>query len=155
VRIQDDVIDTSAEAGRTAALGGNIGALVTFTGLCRDEGGRLTALDLQHYPGMAEAEIERIVRDAATRWPLAAATVIHRHGRIIPGETIVFVATASTHRQAAFLAAEFIMDFLKTEAPFWKKEHGAAAGDWVGARDADDAAAGRWSDTTAGPRRRG
>jgi len=129
------------QQGRT-----DIGAVVTFTGLCRDEDGRLDALELEHYPGMAEAEISRIAHLAAERWPVTDLTVIHRHGRVAPGEPIVFVIAASKHRHAAFEAAEFVMDFLKTHAPFWKKEHardGTATG-WVAARDADDEAEARW-----------
>jgi molybdopterin synthase catalytic subunit len=123
-----------------------IGAVVTFTGLCRDEGGRLAALELEHYPGMAEAEVERVVAEAEGRWPLDGVTVIHRFGKIAPGENIVLVVTASAHRQAAFEAAEFLMDYLKMRAPFWKREHltDGGAGDWVEARSEDDAAACRW-----------
>src|SRR5690606_15645556 len=107
-----------------------------FTGLCRDEGGALAALELEHYPGMAEAEIARIARQAVDRWPLQAVTVIHRYGRIEPGANIVLVVTASPHRQAAFEAASFLMDFLKSDAPFWKKERRAdgSEGDWVEAK---------------------
>ncbi len=105
-----------------------------------------TALELEHYPGMAEAEIGRIAAEAAGRWPLTGLTVIHRHGRIPPGENIVLVVAASSHRQAAFEAASFLMDFLKTRAPFWKKEHlsGGGSGEWVAAREGDDEAAMRW-----------
>ena len=119
---------------------------MTFTGLCRDESGTLSALELEHYPGMAEAEISRIARQAVQRWPVTGLTVIHRHGRIAPGENIVLVVAASSHRQAAFEAADFMMDFLKTRAPFWKKEHrtDGSEGGWVEAKDADDAAAERW-----------
>ncbi len=125
----------------------DIGAIVTFSGLCRDEAGTLSALELEHYPGMAEAEIARICHEAVKRFDLQAACAIHRYGRIAPGENIVLVATASPHRQAAFDGASFIMDFLKTSAPFWKKEH-AADGErrgWVNAKDADDSARDRWS----------
>ncbi|MCX5511954.1 molybdopterin synthase catalytic subunit [Kaistia algarum] len=124
----------------------DIGAVVSFTGLCRDEAGRLDALELEHYPGMAEREVGRIARQAAERWDVTALTVIHRHGKIRPGETIVLVVAASVHRHAAFEAAEFIMDFLKTHAPFWKKEHasdGTPLG-WVAAKIADDDAEARW-----------
>ena len=96
---------------------------MTFSGLCRDEGGTLAALELEHYPGMAEAEITRIALEAAERWPVTGLTAIHRVGKIAPGENIVLVIAASPHRQAAFEAASFLMDFLKTDAPFWKKEH--------------------------------
>lgn len=144
VRVQAADFDAAAESAALAGLGREIGAIVTFTGLCRDEDGRLESLELEHYPGMAEAEIERIAAEAATRWPVRGITVIHRHGRIRPGENIVLVVTASAHREAAFEAANFLMDYLKTRAPFWKKEHGPGAGDWVAAKEADDAAEGRW-----------
>lgn len=145
VRVQEGDFDVAAESAALAALGNDVGAIVTFTGLCRDEDGRLEALELEHYPGMAEAEIGRIAEEAAARWPVHGITVIHRHGRIRPGENIVLVVTASVHRQAAFDAANFLMDFLKTRAPFWKKEHGRSKGDWVSARDADDAAKAKWT----------
>ncbi|MCB8835893.1 molybdenum cofactor biosynthesis protein MoaE [Aurantimonas sp. VKM B-3413] len=135
-------------AAETARLsgGGAVGGLVTFSGYCRDEGGRLAALELEHYPGMAEREIEKIALEAAGRWPLLAVTAIHRTGMISPGEEIVFVACASEHRQAAFEAASFLMDFLKTRAPFWKREHlvDGTAGGWVESKDTDDAAADKW-----------
>lgn len=146
VRVQAEDFDISAEMVRMTAGRRDIGAVVTFTGLCRDEGGKLAALELEHYPGMAEAEIMRVCRQAAERWPLQGLTAIHRYGRIAPGENIVLVIAASTHRQAAFDAANFVMDFLKTSAPFWKKEHFAdgTEGGWVSAKDADDAARKRW-----------
>jgi molybdopterin synthase catalytic subunit len=146
IRIQAEPFDT---AGETAALTRgrvDIGAVVAFTGLCRDEGGRLMALELEHYPGMAEAEIGRIADEAQARWPLLGLTVIHRFGRIVPGEEIVLVLTASAHRQAAFEAASFLMDYLKTHAPFWKREHlkDGTAGAWIEAKEVDDRAAERW-----------
>jgi molybdopterin synthase catalytic subunit len=107
-------------------------------------------MTLEHYPGMAEAEIERHVAEAQARWPLMGVTVIHRHGRMVPGDNIVLVATAASHREAAFAAAAFLMDYLKTRAPFWKKEERAAGGDWVKARETDEAAVTRWSAPTAG-----
>ena len=145
VRVQSEPFDMAAEAARLKQLPG-VGAIVTFTGLCRDEGGRLASLELEHYPGMAEAEIGRIAEEAAGRWPLVGITVIHRTGTIAAGDDIVLVATASAHRDAAFAAANFVMDYLKTRAPFWKKEHpaGADSSDWVGAHEGDDHAAGRW-----------
>lgn len=123
-----------------------IGAVVSFVGLCRDEGGRLRALELEHYPGMAEEEIGRIAREACARWPLLGLTIIHRFGLVRPGERIVVVAAAASHREAAFGGAAFLMDFLKTQAPFWKREHRAdgSIGDWVDAKDSDDLAAERW-----------
>ncbi|WCS27546.1 molybdenum cofactor biosynthesis protein MoaE [Methylobacterium sp. NMS14P] len=147
VGIQAEPFDTAAEiAGLSAALGGRAGAVVTFTGLCRDEGGRLTALELEHYPGMAEAEIRRVADEAMARWPLQALRVIHRHGLVRPGDGIVLVVTAASHRVAAFEAADFLMDYLKTRAPFWKREHLAdgTTGGWVDATAQDEAAAGRW-----------
>jgi molybdopterin synthase catalytic subunit len=146
IRVQTEDFDIAAEVEALRRQAADAGAVVTFTGICRDEGGRLAALELEHYPGMAEAEIERIAREAAARWPLLGLTVVHRHGRIAVGENIVLVAAASAHREAAFAAAGFLMDFLKTQAPFWKKEHAAAGteGGWVAAKDEDDAAAGRW-----------
>jgi molybdopterin synthase catalytic subunit len=144
VRVQTGDFDIAAEVAQLAAGRRDIGAVVTFTGLCRDEDGRLGALELEHYPGMAEAEISRIATEAAERWPLHGVTVIHRTGRLRPGENIVLVVTASAHRQAAFEAANFLMDYLKTSAPFWKKEHGPDAGGWVAAKADDDRAAERW-----------
>jgi molybdopterin synthase catalytic subunit len=149
VRLQREPFDVSAETAKLTRGRTDVGAVVTFTGICRgDEAGeQIAALTLEHYPGMAEAEIERHVADALTRWPLLGVTVIHRHGRMEPGEDIVMVATASSHRQAAFAAAEFLMDYLKTRAPFWKQVEKADAKTWVDAKEADDAAAGRWSPT--------
>src|SRR5262245_11852647 len=146
VRIQAEDFDAGAEIVRMAAGRQDIGAIVTFSGLCRDEGGRLTALELEHYPGMAEAEISRIADEALTRWPLTGLTVIHRYGLIAPGANIVLVVTASAHRQAAFDAASFLMDYLKSRAPFWKKQHLAdgSAGGWVDVKASDDKAAARW-----------
>lgn len=144
VRVQTAPFDVAAEMASLRQLP-EVGAIVTFSGICRDEGGRLAALELEHYPGMAEAEINRIAAEAATRWPLAGLTVIHRTGRIAVGDDIVLVVTGSSHREAAFAAANFLMDYLKTRAPFWKKEHAVAgAGDWVASRSADDKAADRW-----------
>jgi molybdopterin synthase catalytic subunit len=146
VRIQAGDFDTGVEIAQLCAGRTDVGAVVTFSGVCRDEGASLAALELEHYPGMAEAEISRIAEEALTRWPLAGLTVIHRFGRIQPGENIVLVVAASSHRQAAFEAASFLMDYLKSRAPFWKKEHrrdGSEAG-WVEAKAADEAAAARW-----------
>ena len=146
VRIQAEDFDLATEVATLTAGRGDIGAVVTFSGLCRDEDGTLSALELEHYPGMAEAEILRIARQAAERWPLTGLVAIHRHGRIRPGENIVLVVAASAHRRAAFEGASFLMDFLKTRAPFWKKEHrsNGTAGNWVDAKEADDHAAKRW-----------
>lgn len=146
VRVQRDDFDLAAEVRALSAGRPDIGAIVTFSGLCRDEAGTLSALELEHYPGMAEAEITRICDEALKRFGLQAVCAIHRTGKILPGENIVLVVTASPHRQAAFDGANFIMDFLKTSAPFWKKEHagdGTARG-WVSAKDTDDSARERW-----------
>ena len=146
VRLQREPFDAAAEAARLTRGRTDIGAVVSFTGVCRaDENGEpIAALNLEHYPGMAEAEIARHVEAAQTRWPLLGLTVIHRHGRIAPGEPIVLVVTASSHRQAAFAAAEFLMDYLKTSAPFWKKQHGDTPSTWVEAKAKDDAAREKW-----------
>jgi molybdopterin synthase catalytic subunit len=150
VRLERAPFDVSAEATKFARNRDDVGAVVTFTGICRgaEDGEPIAALTLEHYPGMAEAEIERHVSEAMQRWPLAGVTVIHRYGRIAPGEDIVLVVTASAHRQAAFAAAEFLMDYLKTRAPFWKQVEIARGKTitktWVDAKMTDDAAAERW-----------
>jgi molybdopterin synthase catalytic subunit len=146
VRIQREPFDVAAETAKLTRGRTDVGAVVTFTGICRgDENGQpIAALTLEHYPGMAEQEIVRHVEEAQRRWPLLGVTVIHRHGRLTPGEDIVLVIAASSHRQAAFAAAEFLMDYLKTRAPFWKQVEQAGHKSWVEARDADDAAAARW-----------
>ena len=146
VRIQARDFDVAAEIARMTAGGTDVGAVVTFSGICRDEKGTLVALELEHYPGMAEAEIARIAGQAIERWPLSGLTAIHRYGRIRPGENIVLVVAASKHRGAAFAAAEFLMDYLKSRAPFWKKEHRAdgSEGGWVDAKESDDQALARW-----------
>jgi molybdopterin synthase catalytic subunit len=147
IRVRDSPFDAAAESEALSQGRTDIGALVSFVGLCRDEAGTLAALELEHYPGMAEAELQRIADEAEARWPLLGLTVIHRFGKIRPGEPIVLVICASSHRQAAFSAAEFLMDFLKSRAPFWKKEHRAdgTQGGWVEAKDADEAALARWT----------
>ncbi len=146
VRIQSEDFNVADEIRKLTAGRKDIGAVVTFTGLCRDEGGKLSALELEHYPGMAEAEINRIAAQAMKHWPLNGLLAIHRFGKIEPGGNIVLVIAASAHRQAAFDGANFLMDFLKTRAPFWKKEHLAdgRSGQWVEAKDADDAAMYKW-----------
>lgn len=148
IRLQREPIDIGAEVQKLARGRSDIGAVVTFAGICRgDENGTpIAALTLEHYPGMAETEIARHVEEARARWPLMAVLVIHRYGRITPGEHIVLVATASSHRQAAFAAAEFLMDYLKTRAPFWKQVEAPGGATWVEAKRADDEAAERWSD---------
>lgn len=146
IKVQAEPFDLQSEIDSLCRNHTDIGAVVSFTGLCREDGGRLTALELEHYPGMAEEEIRRIADQAAERWPLTGLTIIHRHGRLEPGAQIVLIVAASAHRQAAFEAASFVMDFLKTRAPFWKKEHLAdgSSGEWVAAADQDDELAGRW-----------
>lgn len=137
VRVQAGPFDIGAEQARLSALGPDVGAIVSFTGQVRD-----TSLELEHYPGMAEREIAALLEGARSRWPLLGAIVVHRHGRLAVGDAIVLVLTASSHRQAAFEAASYLMDWLKTRAPFWKKD----AGGWVEARDSDSDAAARWDD---------
>jgi molybdopterin synthase catalytic subunit len=146
IRIQREPFDVASETAKLTRGRTDVGAIVTFTGICRgDENGKpIVALTLEHYPGMAEQEIARHVEEAQQRWPLLGVTVIHRHGRLTPGEDIVLVIATSSHRQAAFAAAEFLMDYLKTMAPFWKQVEQAGNKIWVEARDADDAAAARW-----------
>src|SRR5829696_2159068 len=146
IRLQREDFDAAAEAAALVGTRTDIGAVVTFTGICRgaEDGEPIAALNLEHYPGMAETEIARHVGEAQARWPLIGVTVIHRYGRLTPGENIVLVVTASSHREAAFAAAEFLMDYLKVSAPFWKQVEAATGKTWVEAKDADDAAAARW-----------
>jgi molybdopterin synthase catalytic subunit len=146
VRLQSEDFDAAAETRRLTAGRTDIGAVVTFTGICRgaEAGAPVAAMTLEHYPGMAEAEIARHVEEAQARWPLLGVTVIHRYGRMVPGDNIVLDVTAASHRGDAFAAAEFLMDYLKTRAPFWKQEERPQGTAWVAAKDADDAAAGRW-----------
>ena len=146
IRIQREDFDLSDEIAALSADRADIGAVVSFIGLCRDENGMLAGLELEHYPGMAEAEIGRVAAEAAARWPLMGLVAIHRYGLIRPGEQIVLVLAASAHRRAAFEAADFMMDYLKTRAPFWKREHRAdgTLGGWVEAKGEDDDAARRW-----------
>lgn len=146
IRVQAQDFDPAAEARLLTREDAGVGAVVTFTGLCRDEGGALSALELEHYPGMAEAEMTRIARLAIERFDLRGLTAIHRYGKIATGDNIVLVIAASSHRQAAFDGANFVMDYLKTAAPFWKKEHGTdgTAGGWVSAKDADESAKEKW-----------
>ncbi len=146
VAVQRADVDIAAEMARLTAADADIGAVVSFTGLVRQmtNDGQITAMELEHYPGMTERALEEIAAEAQARWPLQGVRVIHRHGRLEPGDRIVLVLTASRHRQAAFEAAEFLMDYLKTRAPFWKKEDHAGSARWVDARDADDSALARW-----------
>jgi molybdopterin synthase catalytic subunit len=147
VRVQEADFDAGAEVAALTAGRTEIGAVVTFTGLVRGaaEGEAIADLTLEHYPGMTEAALAEIEAEALARWPLQASLVIHRHGRLAPGARIVLVVTASAHRQAAFAAAEFLMDYLKTRAPFWKKEGTAGGGRWVDAREEDGTAEARWA----------
>lgn len=146
IRVQREDFDLRAEVDRLSKGRLGVGAVVTFSGLCRDEGGTLAALELEHYPGMAEAEMSRIAELAIERFNLIGLTAIHRFGKIAAGENIVLVIAAAPHRQAAFDGASFVMDYLKTSAPFWKKEHGkdGSAGGWIAAKDADDTARDKW-----------
>jgi molybdopterin synthase catalytic subunit len=146
VRVQAEDFDAAAEARALSAGRADIGALVSFVGLCRDEGGTLAALEIEHYPGMAEAEIARVVDEACERWALLGVTAIHRFGTISPGEPIVLVVTVSAHRGEAFAAAEMLMDYLKTRAPFWKRARGVdgSTEDWVEPKGADERSAARW-----------
>jgi molybdopterin synthase catalytic subunit len=146
IRVHAHDFDLQAEIDALTAGRTDIGAIVSFVGLCRGEQGKLSALELEHYPGMAETEMRRIANLAIERFSLSGATAIHRHGKIEPGQNIVLVIATAPHRQAAFDGASFIMDFLKTSAPFWKKEHAAdgTTGDWIAAKDADDSARDKW-----------
>jgi molybdopterin synthase catalytic subunit len=147
IRIQETDFDVAQEIAALSKGRTDVGAVVSFSGICRgsENGEPIAALTLEHYPGMAEAEIGRHADEALSRWPLQGLTIIHRFGRIAPGENIVLVVTASAHRQAAFEAAEFLMDYLKTNAPFWKREESQQGASWIEARDHDDAAAARWT----------
>ncbi|MBR0810493.1 molybdenum cofactor biosynthesis protein MoaE [Bradyrhizobium diazoefficiens] len=147
IRIQEDDFDIAREIAFLTGSRTDIGAVVSFSGICRadEDSANIAALTLEHYPGMAEEEIRRHVDEATSRWPLNGITVIHRVGRFMPGQNIVLVLAASQHRQAAFQAAEFLMDYLKTSAPFWKKEESDAGTGWVEAQARDDEAAARWT----------
>ncbi|MCU0815896.1 MAG: molybdenum cofactor biosynthesis protein MoaE [Cypionkella sp.] len=142
--VQTAPFDLGAEANAFAAAQTTAGAVVTFTGIVRDNGGTLSAMEIEHYPGMTERAIAAIMEEAIRRWSLADALVIHRHGRLAAQEPIMMVATAAPHRADAFAAAEFLMDYLKSRAPFWKKEIGADGAAWVAAKDEDEAALTRW-----------
>jgi molybdopterin synthase catalytic subunit len=144
VTVQAEGFDAGAELNAFSAAVAGAGAVVSFTGLVRDNGGSLAAMEIEHYPGMTEKAIAAMMDEAAARWALVDATVIHRFGRLAGGEAIMMVLVASKHRVDAFQAAEFLMDYLKSRAPFWKKELSAAGGDWVAAREEDEAALRRW-----------
>lgn len=147
IRLQTGDFDIAEETAALTRGRTDIGAVVSFVGVCRSGEGEdaISALTLEHYPGMAEEEIARHVNEALARWPLTGLTIIHRYGRLKPGENIMMVLTASAHRAAAFEAAQFLMDYLKTAAPFWKSEERASGARWVDATREDDAAAARWT----------
>ncbi len=147
VRLQRENFDVAAEAAAVTRGRTDVGAVVTFTGICRgtEAGEPIAALTLEHYPEMAEIEISRHVAEAERRWRLIGVRVVHRYGRLEPGENIVLVVTAAERRQDAFAAAEFLMDYLKTRAPFWKREERPSGSAWVEAKETDDRAAARWS----------
>jgi molybdopterin synthase catalytic subunit len=157
IRLQREDFDAGTEVAALTRGRTDVGAVVTFTGICRgDEAGDpIAALTLEHFPEMAEAEIGRHVEEAQRRWTLFGVTVIHRHGRLVPGDNIVLVVTAASHRHDAFAAAEFLMDYLKTRAPFWKQVESARNKTWVDAKANDDAAAERWNKPAAKPASRG
>jgi len=142
--VQSDAFDLGAESNAFMAAAAPAGAVVTFTGIVRDNQGILQAMEIEHYPGMTERAIAAMMEQATARWSLTDALVIHRHGRLLPGDAIMMVATAALHRAEAFAAAEFLMDYLKSRAPFWKKEIGIDGADWVAAKDTDEAALTRW-----------
>jgi molybdopterin synthase catalytic subunit len=144
VRVQSDPFDYGAECAAFAASATGAGAVVTFAGIVRDDGGRLASMEIEHYPGMTERALAAIEAEARSRWALSDTLIIHRFGPLRPGEIIMMVATASRHRADAFAAAEFLMDYLKSRAPFWKKEFGPDGAAWVAARDQDEAALTRW-----------
>ena len=149
IRVQKEDFDIGAEIAQLKAGRSDIGAIVTFTGTVRDQAGAVAEMALEHYPGMTEAELARIEAEAKARWPLKACLIVHRYGSLKPGDTIVLVVTASEHRDAAFDAARFLMDYLKTRAPFWKREDGRAGGRWVEAEAQDEMAVARWHKTSA------
>ncbi len=148
IRVQEDDFDVGAEIEALARGNHKIGGVVTFVGLVRDMAGgaRIDAMTLELYPGMTERKLAEIEAEARRRWPLEASLIVHRHGRLTPGERIVLVITAAAHRQAAFAACEFLVDWLKTKAPFWKLEETDSGAKWVDARGGDDAAAARWTE---------
>ena len=148
VSVQEADFDVAAEMAALRAGRTDIGAIVSFTGLVRDtaHGAAISDMELEHYPGMTEKALTEIEAKAMSRWDLQGTRIVHRYGRLEPGAQIVLVLTASLHRQAAFEAAEYLMDFLKSRAPFWKKEGTAGGGHWVDARDADEDALSRWDE---------
>jgi molybdopterin synthase catalytic subunit len=149
IRVQQEDFDIGVELAKLTAGRADIGAIVTFIGTVRDQHGDVTEMTLEHYPGMTERELQRIETEACARWPLQASLVVHRTGTLKPGDNIVLVVTASEHRDAAFDAAKFLMDYLKANAPFWKRETGPGGARWVEASASDDASAARWKPKTA------
>ena len=147
IRVQSEDFDVGAETRKLMGDRTDVGAIVTFTGTVRDTAGGkpITSMELEHYPGMTEAELTRVEAEANARWPLQASLIIHRYGKLLPGEPIVQVMTLAPHRRAAFEGAEYLMDFLKTDAAFWKKETTGSGEFWVDAHAADDAAKARWT----------
>jgi molybdopterin synthase catalytic subunit len=143
IRVQEQDFDIGAEIARIKGARTDIGAIVSFTGTVRDQMGAVEEMTLEHYPGMTEAELQRIEAEANARWPLQASLIVHRHGRLLPGDNIVLVITASEHRHAAFDAARFLMDYLKARAPFWKRESGQGGSRWVETSAGDDIATAR------------
>jgi molybdopterin synthase catalytic subunit len=144
IRVQQEDFDIGAEIEALKAGRGDIGAIVAFIGTVRDQHGAVAEMTLEHYPGMTESELSRIEQEAQARWPLQACLIVHRVGTLQPGDNIVLVVTASEHRDAAFDAAKFLMDYLKTSAPLWKRESGRDGARWVEADAKDDSAAARW-----------
>jgi molybdopterin synthase catalytic subunit len=146
IRVQREDFDISAEIDRLVSGNHQIGGVASFVGLVRDMAGgdAIGAMTLEHYPGMTEKKLAEIEAEAGRRWPLAASLIVHRYGRLEPGDRIVLVVTASSHRAAALESCQFLIDWLKTKAPFWKLEETADGGKWVDARDSDDAASRRW-----------
>ena len=145
IRVQEQDFDIGAEVAKLTAGRTDIGAIVTFLGTVRDRQGEVEAMTLEHYPGMTERELQRIETEACARWPLQASLIVHRTGTLKPGDNIVLVVTASEHRDAAFDAARFLMDYLKTSAPFWKRETGQSGSHWVEAEPSDESASARWN----------
>lgn len=151
VRVQREDFDIGAEIARVGKEGHDVGGIASFVGVVRGGAGAdaIGAMTLEHYPGMTEKELARIEAEALARWPISASLIVHRYGRLVPGDNIVLVVTASRHRRAAFEACEFLVDWLKTKAPFWKNEEAADGKRWVAAHDDDDEAAARWDEKSA------
>jgi len=149
IKVQSEDFDIGAEIAALTGGNHNVGGLAMFVGLVRDLApqGRISAMTLEHYPGMTEKRLAEIAEEAKARWPLEGVLIIHRYGRLEPGDRIVLVAATSAHRQAALDACAFLIDWLKTKAPFWKLEEGAAGAQWVDARDSDDQATAKWHRT--------